>query len=238
MRTWRRAVTVLVVLATAFLFYRWFENMSSRAAPRAGALDEGDDPSTAPGPRAPHLAAKRPPPPGAPSAEPAAPVLDRAKADKMREELHALFAEAGVLALGGAPLDASAAPPPHGFGTMPTKLDDAGETVVDPKYIQSRVREDLFPLAKDCYVHALEKKPRLGGKLAVYFRVIGDEKVGGVVDEVKMMNETTLDDPEMVTCVKESMMSVSFAAPPGGGELTVVYPIVFSPDDDDAGADQ
>jgi hypothetical protein len=112
-------------------------------------------------------------------------------------------------------------------------LDDAGNPKVDPKYIQARVREDLFPLALDCYNAALKRNPQLAGKLNVYFRVIGDHKVGGVVDEAKLLDGTTIADPEMQTCVRESMMSVSFDAPPQDGELTVVYPIEFSPDDPD-----
>jgi hypothetical protein len=75
------------------------------------------------------------------------------------------------------------------------------------------------------------------GTLSVFFRVIGDRKVGGVVDEARMTDETTIADPEFQTCVRESMMSVSFDAPPGDGEITVVYPILFSPEEPEAGAD-
>ena len=35
--------------------------------------------------------------------------------------------------------------------------------------------------------------------------------------------------------MRESMMAVSFDAPPEGGSVTVKYPIVFSPEDDDGG---
>ena len=53
---------------------------------------------------------------------------------------------------------------------------------------------------------------------------------------MKLLDGTTLDDAEMQTCVRESMMSVCFDAPPGDGELTVVYPIEFSPDEPEAGS--
>ena len=53
-----------------------------------------------------------------------------------------------------------------------------------------------------------------------------------------MMDDTTITDPEFQTCVRESMMSVSFAAPPNDGEVTVVYPITFSNSDDDGGSDE
>ncbi|HEX3344078.1 MAG TPA: AgmX/PglI C-terminal domain-containing protein [Polyangiaceae bacterium] len=156
----------------------------------------------------------------------------------MREELHALFAEAGPLALlGGASADPAAPPeagPPPGLALAAW---DAGPEKFSPEYIRDRVREDLFPLAKGCYADALKRNPKLSGRLAVSFRILGDKKVGGVVDEAHMTEDTTIDDAEMQTCVRESMMSVSFDAPPNDGEVTVVYPIDFSPDDDEAGSD-
>lgn len=238
MRTWRRLVIAVVVLATALLLVRWWQTASTRATRRAPAADDPGDPEPAAAQAAALPAGERPAPAGDGSGAPGLPKLDRAKADRMREELHALFAEAGVLALGGAPIDAAAPPPAPSFGSMPVLgLDDAGNPRVDPDYIRKRVREDLFPLALDCYGTALKRDPKLAGKLVVYFRVIGDKKVGGVVDEARLEEGTTIADREMQTCVRESMMSVSFDAPPGAGELTVVYPIEFSPDDDDSGTD-
>jgi hypothetical protein len=237
MRTWRRVVIAVMVVATALLFYRWWQAASSKAAPRGQAAAE-DDEATPAAARAPH-------PPGPPpreqgggngSGEPG-PTLDRAKADRMREELHALFAEAGVLGLMGAVSAEPAAPRDAGFPTMPVlAVGDGGDPQVDPKYIQQRVHEDLFPIARACYGDALKRDPKTSGKLVVSFRIIGDHKVGGVVDDAKLTDETTITDPEFQTCVRESMMAVSFDAPPGDREITVVYPILFSPEDDEAGA--
>jgi ferric-dicitrate binding protein FerR (iron transport regulator) len=169
-----------------------------------------------------------------------APTRDRAHADGMRQAIRALF-EAGTWSATSPPSAPSlpaTAPAVSAFSTMPTTIDDAGHPAVDRTYIQQRIHEDLFPLAKQCYASALDRKPRLGGRLDVYFRVLGDKRVGGVVDEVQILGDTTLEDAEMQTCVKESMMSVTFDAPPDDGELTVVYPIVFSPDDEpDSGRD-
>lgn len=161
--------------------------------------------------------------------------LDRVRADRERELLRALFAEAGALPLPGAPV-ASAASAPSAYPTMPqVPVGDAGATNIDPKYIQSVVRDDYFPLAKQCYGNALERNPKLAGTIEMSFRILGDPKIGGVVDDVKLSDGTTIDDKEMQTCMRESMMSVTFDAPPEGGEVTVVYPIRFSPEDDDAG---
>ncbi len=100
-------------------------------------------------------------------------------------------------------------------------------------YIRDRVHEDLFPLAKECYTHALEKNPKLAGRLIVSFTIAGDRRVGGVVDSAKVEPSSTLSDPEVSDCVRESMMSVSFDAPPDGqSSVSVTYPILFLPGDD------
>ncbi len=164
--------------------------------------------------------------------------LDRVRADRQRELLHALFAEAGTLPLpfqSGAPVPPVASAP-SAYPTMPVvPVGDAGATNIDPKYIQSVVRDDYFPLARQCYGNALERNPKLAGTIEMSFRILGDPKIGGVVDDVKLSDGTTIDDKEMQTCMRESMMSVTFDAPPEGGEVTVVYPVRFSPEDDDAG---
>lgn len=216
MRTWRGLViAVMVVLAFGF-FYRWWRTASERAERRPHATQEPEEPEPAVtlDPRPPAAALRRnglPPP-----EPPPGPKLDRAQADRMRAELHALFAEAGPLALMGGS-SAEPIPPPAGsFPSMPVLGTwDGGDPRVDPSYIQKRVREDLFPLARNCYADALKRNPKAAGRLSVSFRIIGDRKVGGVVDDAKMTEDTTLDDAEMQTCVRESMMSVSFDAPPG-----------------------
>jgi hypothetical protein len=237
MRTWRRVVIVVMVVATGLLFYRWWQAASSRAQapPRTTAATEDPDLLAAGGTR-PSRGGAAPADPGSSDA-PSGPKLDRARADEMREKLHALFAEAGPLALLGGASAEPVEPREAGFPSMPVLgVWEGGAPRVDPEYIHTRIVEDLFPLAKGCYGDALKRDPKLNGRLDVFFRIIGDHKVGGVVDEVKMTDDTTITDPEFQTCVRESMMSVSFDAPPDDGELTVIFPIRFSPDDDEAGA--
>jgi hypothetical protein len=238
MRTWRRAVIAVVLVATALLFYRWWQSASARAErrPHGAGNPEQTEPSAS---RPSQSAGASPREQGGGSVHgDDSPKLDRARADRMREELRALLAEAGALGLMGAASAEPAGARDAGFATMPTLGSwDGGGARVDPDYIRTRVHEDLFPLARDCYADALKRKPALSGKLVVWFRIIGDRKVGGVVDEARLTDETTLDDAEMQTCVRESMMAVSFDAPPEDREITVIYPIVFSPEDDqDAGS--
>ncbi len=238
MRTWRRVVTVLMVVATAALFWRWWESASSRAEPRPSSTRDPGETE--------RLAARAARPTGLPSGDPRGgggneepgPTLDRAKADRMRDEIRALLAEAGPLGLLGGSSAEPIVPREAGFPTMPTLGNgEGGDSQVDPKYIQQRIREDLFPIARKCYGDLLKRDPKAAGRLVVSFRILGDHKIGGVVDDAKLTDETTLVDPELQTCVRESMMAVSFDAPPNDGEITVVYPIAFSPEDDEAGSD-
>jgi hypothetical protein len=135
----------------------------------------------------------------------------------MRAAIHALF--------GASPSPPPGNAPPSGdLPTMPT--GDGGGVL--GAYIRDRVHEDLFPLAKDCYERALTKNPKLAGRLVVSFTIVGDRRVGGVVDSAEIDDSSDLGDPEVSECVKESMMSVAFDAPPEG-RVTVTYPIVFSP---------
>lgn len=165
------------------------------------------------------------------------PVLDRKRADEMREQLRALFAEAGT-AWGAAEPDPSTAPKRPGFAEMPAPAGSGNQAQsAQGKYIQSVVREQFFPLARQCYEAAIAKHPGLAGKVELEFRIVGDKRVGGVVDQASLGDAGTLSlrDDAFSQCMTESMMSVSFDAPPDGREVTVKYPIEFSPDDPDGG---
>ena len=104
---------------------------------------------------------------------------------------------------------------------------------IDPKYIQEAVREDLFPMAKQCYEDLLARKPDAGGRLEMEFTIAGDDKIGGIVEEASIAKTSTLQDERMATCVRESLMTVSFPPPAHDGVVTVVYPIIFEAGTDD-----
>lgn len=61
------------------------------------------------------------------------------------------------------------------------------------------------------------------------FAIVGHEGEG-VIDRVELQDGTTLDDPEFLLCMRESMYTAVFEAPPPGAyETTVVYPVELSP---------
>jgi hypothetical protein len=115
-------------------------------------------------------------------------------------------------------------PPAGGYATPPPK---SGE--MNPEYVQARLKEDFRPMAKACYQEMLARVPDAGGRLLVRFTIVGDEKVGGIVESAELDPAGTLSDPKLDTCIRESMMSMSFAPPEKGGSTTIVAPIVFLP---------
>ncbi len=151
------------------------------------------------------------------------PTLDRARADAIRARLKALYGEAPA-----ASETAQNKPNPQ-YPVMPH--DPAQNDLALKDYIHQRIKDDYIPLAKSCYENALAKSPKLEGKLVISFRIVGDRRVGGVVDSADIDPSSTLADDDLSLCMKESMMSVSFDAPPDDKPVTIKYPLELSPGD-------
>ena len=104
---------------------------------------------------------------------------------------------------------------------------------LSPAYIQERIREDFKPMAAKCYEELLSRTPDAGGKAVMEFTIVADEKLGGIVEDTVLGDGGTLVDPSFATCMRESLSTVAFAAPPKGGKTTVHYPFLFTPGDDE-----
>jgi hypothetical protein len=98
--------------------------------------------------------------------------------------------------------------------------------------IRDRMHADFIPMAGGCYREAQGRLPGLTGSVVLSFTIVGDAKVGGIVDSAAILDLSTIRDAKMVECMRESMLSMTFAPPPPGGELSVEYPIDFDPDEE------
>ena len=112
----------------------------------------------------------------------------------------------------------------------PAKDQLEGLPQLDPEYIQSAIREQLVPVAIECYESALEDDPELAGQLLVEFTIVGAEEVGGVVEDALIQDDSTLENAFVRECIRESVMAVSFEPPEAGGQVKVVYPLNFEPE--------
>jgi len=153
-----------------------------------------------------------------------APVLDKVKRDAMRAAIYRAW--------GLEPPDERTNP-----ATWPAARGASGEGF-GKDYVRQRIRDDYIPLARDCYQQGLKRNPRLAGKLVTSFRIVGTKGTGGLIDWVDTASEdNTLDDRDVIECLKQSMYSVTFDPPPDDGIVTVTYPLRFSPDEPDGGDD-
>lgn len=228
------AVACAVVLAAFICLlaaWLWVE----KPAPTGPAARDATDPTTPGLPRAES-------PPGAPDAATTPvdrTVRDRARRDEVRRQIFLAWSRAAATS---PPLvEAPAADPLH--APMPT-LDGGA---VDPDYLRARIREDFVPMAQQCYDQWTARAPGApAGRVVADFVILGDERVGGVVDEVNLTSGDrdagadagVLGDGEFQTCLRESMMAMAFQPPPGRGRLRVRYPFRFEPGDGGATPDR
>jgi tetratricopeptide (TPR) repeat protein len=90
-----------------------------------------------------------------------------------------------------------------------------------PEVIQRIVRQN-FGRFRFCYEQALRKNPELSGRISVRFMIGRDGSVSSASAE-------GMPDAEMNACVARSFGGLAFPQPEGG-VVTVVYPILFSPE--------
>lgn len=182
------------------------ESRADRPDLTVSAPQGGHEPATPPGNEAPPL--------------PVAPE-QRARAQKMREQLQEAATKWGTARdprQAGAPAAALAAVP----------------AVLDKEYTFSRIKEHFIPLADSCYRSLLEQRPAAAGKVHFFFSIVGDETIGGVVESVDLEDErTTMDEPDFLYCVRESMLSVQFDPPPKYGRATIGFDLEFAPGSDE-----
>jgi hypothetical protein len=94
-----------------------------------------------------------------------------------------------------------------------------------PETIRDVVRGSFGGL-KACYEDALARDPATEGTVAVKFLIHEDGSVSGTEKE-----SSTINDAAMVTCMLNHFAAIQFPAS-NGGDATVIYPIMFSPGDD------
>jgi hypothetical protein len=76
-----------------------------------------------------------------------------------------------------------------------------------------------------CYQVALARRPALAGRVAVQFVVDTDGWV-----RVARVNADDTGDAPFAACVARQLIGLRFPEPGGGARVTVVYPIVFTPE--------
>ncbi len=95
--------------------------------------------------------------------------------------------------------------------------------------IQEIVSEKFIGPARECYDRVLADDPGFHGKVSLQFTILGEDELGGVVDEVTLADETDVNAISFTDCLREAMYEIRFDSPEGGGVVTVTYPFNFAP---------
>src|SRR5262245_47455037 len=91
---------------------------------------------------------------------------------------------------------------------------------LDPNMVAKEVRSRLGAI-KACYERALKRNPNLSGKVVIHWTITQAGTVSGVDVE-----QDTLGDAEVASCIKSLIARWRFAAP-AGGSVDVSFPFVF-----------
>jgi hypothetical protein len=154
-------------------------------------------------------------------------LVDKETRDRMRQLIWHAFGQA-------APGDTAQPSPAHQPYVLPSAVPVSPGVPgrLEREYIRDRMHADFFPMAGGCYTEAQKRSPRLAGSIVLHFTIVGDSHVGGIVESADVMDRSTIRDPMMIECIRQSMLSMTFPPPQQGGFVTVDYPIDFDPDEE------
>ncbi len=96
------------------------------------------------------------------------------------------------------------------------------------KEIMAVIKANLTQI-RTCYETSLKRIPDLEGRLRLRF-VVGVE---GKVDEICAYDDATINDADLWTCVVDGMKAWEYPKPRGSQSVTINYPFVFNPIEDE-----
>ena len=96
------------------------------------------------------------------------------------------------------------------------------------RFLATAIREDFIPMARACAKDLASRRPDAGGTATIAFELLGDEKIGGVVNEAEIVDSgAPVGDEAFETCIRESLYGVYFDPPPSGGRATLNFPVTL-----------
>lgn len=154
----------------------------------------------------------------------ALPPIDPRAAARRQRVLDALASSAHAASTSGA---AGSSARVYPEGTMADKTGNFKEGV-------AVLNRDFIPLVSECFDHAHERNPRLGGMLALSIKLASAEGVGGIIESVEPAPRNEVHDTEMIECARQSAFSVELpeSATTGREDVELTIPLGPPPSED------
>lgn len=92
---------------------------------------------------------------------------------------------------------------------------------LDRKTVQRIIRRNLSGI-KWCYQDALQRDPKLRGKVTLSFTILPNGRL-----EKPQASNPSIKDEKLLTCIKGKMGRWKFPAPKDGGVVRVTYPLIL-----------
>ena len=127
------------------------------------------------------------------------------------------LALSGTYKTGGVPSIGPKTRRPPEIQTPPVVLGGLGRQVIDDV-----VKRHLNQI-RYCYQRQLQRTPELGGSVVVKFSIGPDGSVNHAATR-----SSTLQHPDVESCIAGRVLRMRFPAPNGGGRVIVTYPFAFS----------
>jgi hypothetical protein len=114
------------------------------------------------------------------------------------------------------------------------------------EYIRATVRE-VVPLIRECYENALADQDQFEGLVRAHFVIAGEPDVAGLVESAELLTGEAdagtgdadaadgggpAPGSDLAECLQQTILSLEFPPPEGGGVVEVTYPLRFSRSDD------
>ncbi len=122
----------------------------------------------------------------------------------------------------GQPSSSDPAEDPTSEGEEPSAIKnrfEAGDTWGN--LVAGSLGTELGELADECVQNALDRQPGLQGMVEINFSVMGDEDIGGVIEEAELGPDNQVHDPGLAECLQESVLSMVLPPPEGSGRRGV-----------------
>ena len=92
---------------------------------------------------------------------------------------------------------------------------------LDRKTVQKIIRRNLSGI-KWCYQDALQRNPKLRGKVTLSFSILPNGKLKN-----PRASNPSLNDNALLSCITRKMKRWKFPAPKDGGVVKVSYPLIL-----------
>jgi hypothetical protein len=96
--------------------------------------------------------------------------------------------------------------------------------------------ESLKPQVKACFDQALAKQPNMQRKVVVYYDILAEPEVGGMLNWAELVGDMGNWEPGFAGCVKGLMQGARFPPPKWGGHTRHGHTYHFPKDEDGAKA--